>query len=460
MKPVLARLLREGKLQCPGCLSRSLADRASGIACSSCDRLWPVRHGAADFVAQYEAADRPLGIPTENSKDFCKHLLKRLSLPDECGPAVADVLARAAELACTDPSLTAEIQDLMDRFEFVPAAPAERPPLGSGERGEGFRAQDARNTSRLAVEFVRHYLPSSWAPDTHTTVNVRLKNAGDVTWVSTGDTPLYLSYHWVDPTSGKVFAEGLRTRFPVPIEPGRALTLPLRVLTPTERGTYILRVRLVHEYVRWVEPSLDLRIAVINEAGRDLPEIPRFPGQASYGEDHQVGVRMIAEHIGRLHPSRQLILEVGSGTQPHTAWLDNADVIALDISAPLCELGSMFFEARSRQNVCFVCADAMRVPFAQGSFDSVVMFSALHHFPEPDRLLAYLKRYVKPGGFLALGCEPVGDNIEGIDTVRDLQKGINEQVFSESEYFAMFRSAQLEVISVRRDGGSIKAILR
>ena len=459
MKPVLARLLQEGKLQCPGCLSRNLVGGAGGFACSNCDRLWPIRNGAADFVAQYQATGRAPSGRTENSEDFCKHLLKRLTLPDECASAVADILGRAAELACADPSLTAEIQDLMDRFGFVPAAAAGNSPSGSGGRAEQFPPQDANNTSRLALEFVRHYLPSSWAPNTRTTVNVRLKNAGDVSWVSAGDTPLYLSYHWVNLTSGRVFAEGPRTPFPVPIEPGRALTLPLRVDTPKEPGTYILRIRLVHEYVRWIEPSLDLHIAVIDGAERDLPQIPLFPGQASYGDDHQVGVRMIAEHIRKFHPSRQMILEVGSGTQPHTGWLDNADVIALDISAPLCELGSMFFEARGRQNVCFVCADAMRLPFAQGSFDSVVMFSALHHFPEPDRLLAYLKRYVKPGGFLALACEPVGDNLEGVDTVRDLQKGINEQVFSESEYFAMFRSAQLKVISVRRDGGSIKAIL-
>ncbi len=48
----------------------------------------------------------------------------------------------------------------------------------------------------------------------------------------------------------------------------------------------------------------------------------------------------------------------------------------------------------------WVQADAARLPFENGSFDLVVSTEAFHWFPDPDTVLAELRRVLRPGGTL------------------------------------------------------------
>ena len=55
-------------------------------------------------------------------------------------------------------------------------------------------------------------------------------------------------------------------------------------------------------------------------------------------------------------------------------------------------------------NVKVVEGDATAMPFADGSFSGAVSFTMLHHVPSPalqDRLLAEVRRVLKPGGVFA-----------------------------------------------------------
>lgn len=49
-----------------------------------------------------------------------------------------------------------------------------------------------------------------------------------------------------------------------------------------------------------------------------------------------------------------------------------------------------------------VRADATRLPFADESFDAVMLVSMLHHIDDPARALAEAKRVLRPGGSLAV----------------------------------------------------------
>jgi SAM-dependent methyltransferase len=49
-----------------------------------------------------------------------------------------------------------------------------------------------------------------------------------------------------------------------------------------------------------------------------------------------------------------------------------------------------------------VRANAMRLPFAEASFDAAMLVSMLHHVDDPARALAEAKRVLRPGGHLAL----------------------------------------------------------
>jgi demethylmenaquinone methyltransferase/2-methoxy-6-polyprenyl-1,4-benzoquinol methylase len=57
-----------------------------------------------------------------------------------------------------------------------------------------------------------------------------------------------------------------------------------------------------------------------------------------------------------------------------------------------------------RGDLPFTAADAMRLPFADGSFDVVTMSFGLRNVADPDVALAELLRVTRPGGRLVL-CE-------------------------------------------------------
>lgn len=59
-----------------------------------------------------------------------------------------------------------------------------------------------------------------------------------------------------------------------------------------------------------------------------------------------------------------------------------------------------------------VC-DAQRLPFADGSFDNVVLFDVLHHIERPLRFMAQAERVLAPGGRLIF-CEPAITPLSGI----------------------------------------------
>ncbi len=52
------------------------------------------------------------------------------------------------------------------------------------------------------------------------------------------------------------------------------------------------------------------------------------------------------------------------------------------------------------KNVCFSVADATALSFADQTFDAVIISNALHIMPDPQAVLAGIRRVLKPGGLL------------------------------------------------------------
>ena len=98
------------------------------------------------------------------------------------------------------------------------------------------------------------------------------------------------------------------------------------------------------------------------------------------------GMRRAAGHLsGRL-------LDIGCGVKPYRAMLPGV-TRHIGIERP----GTL-----SRSTVVDAWADALALPFAEASFDSVLCNEVLEHVPEPARLLSEAARVLRPGGTLVL----------------------------------------------------------
>lgn len=96
----------------------------------------------------------------------------------------------------------------------------------------------------------------------------------------------------------------------------------------------------------------------------------------------------------------ELVLDLAAGTATSSAALarDGARVVAADFS-----LG-MLRAAVRRSRVALVAGDALRLPFADASFDAVTISFGLRNVADVDAALAEMLRVTRPGGRLVV-CE-------------------------------------------------------
>ncbi len=110
-----------------------------------------------------------------------------------------------------------------------------------------------------------------------------------------------------------------------------------------------------------------------------------------------------AAHVGP--NSRILDVACGPGiyTRPLARMARNGFVAGLDLSMPMLARAKMLAKRQGLENIVFVRASALDLPFADSFFDVVNCCGALHLFPDPAKALASMNRVLAPGGNLMLG---------------------------------------------------------
>lgn len=94
-----------------------------------------------------------------------------------------------------------------------------------------------------------------------------------------------------------------------------------------------------------------------------------------------------------------LDLAAGTGTSSEPYVGAGAHVVPADFSLGMLQVGK-----RRRPDLGFTAADAMRLPFADASFDVVTLSFGLRNVVDTDAALAELLRVTRPGGRLVV-CE-------------------------------------------------------
>lgn len=112
----------------------------------------------------------------------------------------------------------------------------------------------------------------------------------------------------------------------------------------------------------------------------------------SYGMD--LGWKKEAVKLAGL-PQGARVLDLACGTGDFSRLAAPAISVAADLTERMLrEAGAQGVERR-------VCADAMRLPFCDGSFDAVFAGYGVRNFPDLEQSLREIRRVLRPGGRLA-----------------------------------------------------------
>lgn len=436
-----------GILSCPACRA-GLDGTGDGYRCRGCGAQYQQSLGVPVLIHGMDS--EPSGFSL--SEELVNQVLRQEMIADEASnrARIRDIFARNFRLS--DLLLTAENNFYLQRI---------------GLKVEGYRpGVDIQDTGVLACEMPSHMIPRTLHPNELRSWNVRLNNTGQRTLRCRGESAAYLTYRLLDAQGRAVEPVADKTTLPVDIPAGRGITIPLWLQSPAQPGIHTVEVRLELADGSWSSGSLlsvevDVRPDWTSMVPPHWLTLHRLPGTYDYQIDHEIGRVFLKEETALSGRPLERVLEIGGCCNPMT-WDLPCPVVSADIDVQTLQIGALRFSTY-RPNVEFVAADAHRLPFADGVFDCAVMFATLHHFLDPAACLKELMRTVRPDGFVAILCEPIGSyRAEGLSNEfkADLEQGINEQIFTAEEYGQIFAKAGIQATRAMIDGGSFKAILR
>ncbi|MFP4394345.1 MAG: class I SAM-dependent methyltransferase [Anaerolineales bacterium] len=136
------------------------------------------------------------------------------------------------------------------------------------------------------------------------------------------------------------------------------------------------------------DPVFGAKAAAHYEAWYETPEGRRADAL------EKAALHRLLEHFS--HPCNAL--DIGCGTGHFTRWLHDEGLAAvgLDISA------AMLAQARALERPPLARADALRLPFADGTFDVVAMVTTLEFLGRPRVALAEAMRVTRQGLLLGV----------------------------------------------------------
>ncbi len=434
--PVLALL------RCVGCRSGGLRPSGAALECPGCGRSYPVQADIPVMVGDAAAVRGPLMDPVE-----ARSVLASLHVPAD---PFATLRARRASGARVRVG-GAGWAGLPDDGRLLGRPRPLAPSLGSPDPAGEPRCQ-----------WLGEYLPRAMRPGEELLANVRFRNAGSAPMASAGEGRVTLACQWRDSDGRAVAGAEVRTPLPIDLAPGQVLTLPIRMVAPDGTGRRTVSLAAVQEGVRWLEPPFGpFPVHLREDAGFTPPAhwVTDGPGPHEPEADRARAVGLARGWLAGYRSPR--VLELCGGATPVTACLPG-EAVNVDGDLLALQLGCLV-PRRAGSAVLPVCADLLDLPLPAGHFDAAVCFGALHASDDPAAILRGLRVLLRPGGFIGLFCEPVGQTWPGAATpsaLAELRRGRNPQGFSLLEWARIFASARLRAAELVIDGASLKARLQ
>jgi len=436
---------------CPQCENFPLEDLGTELLCSACGSRFQVSCNVPILIPGVICTPRPTP-----SDEFIRKISAALQLP--VAPEFGDRIRRVFSASWTIPSLGlhTESTQFLDRLR---SSGSDVPALDPPAAGNVAKPTDSSKAATVVGEmpccrWLLHYISPVLAAATRATWNVRFANIGST---SISSPAVHLSYYW-RAADGSVI-DGLLTRLPVEIGAGREITLPMLIETPSGPGRYSLSIGLSVQSGEFVllrtlpievAEATTVRCAGWNQRGTVF----------DYDADHLDAIELTYDRIQSLGLKRPRILEIGGNASPMIRDF-RGELYNVDIDVHAMQMGYLI-DRESDGSIRFYAANANALPFPDGFFDVILIFSSLHHMPDPRVSLRHYGRKLKADGLMGVLCEPVGhylgDDIDP-ELLQELQKGLNEQTFSLEEWASIFQGAGLYEREVIVDRGSLKAFL-
>lgn len=435
-------------LVCPECSGELLAG-ADFLHCAECGPF-PVLHDVPVLIRGTKI-HRRARLPAAG---FAEDVAVSASpgLPDGATERLRSAFSNA--FTFDNPIIQSESGQFVSRLRSSGVSVRDPYPLAS-PKAERFWTRWVRGrkikSTRVAGRIVT--FPREFPAARYATFNVQIENIGESILSSKGDQPFCIAYWLIGEGGEKI--EGDRTKLLIDLEPGRAITQPIRVLAPDAPGHYTLRLQPLVEGVSWLD-CIDERLASVS-AGVPEPEFgwEVTEHQRSYEDDHRAAIGLLNGWLGE---SDAPIIEIGGNYRPTSARAGRK-VVNIDVD-PFGLLASRILHGH-KEDVQHVVGDGMRLPLADGSVEAVVLFATFHHFPDPVALLRHIRSKLSPTGKLFLLCEPVGHVFVEYPPggyIHELEQGAYEQSFLPWEYAQLLDEGGFSVAGGVFDVGSAKIV--
>ena len=413
-------------LRCAGCGAGRLVAHERALECPACGRAFPVQAGIPVMISDALPERGPLLDPA-----VAAAVMDRLGIPQD---PIGMLRVRRASGARVRLRGGALLHD----GTMLDAIPGASPPAVAPAGTEG----------RLRFEWLRDYVPRAMAPGVELWANIQLRNAGQAVIRSAGPGRVAVECRW---GSGE---DGARTPLLADVAPGQVVTVALRLRTPAQPGGTTLTIDLVQEGGRPLGPGYGpLQVTIRDGAGFVQPPhwVLDGPAAPDRDADRRRAAGLMREWVGRLGVGRPRVLELGGGVESQAA-LAGYDAVTVDGDLLALQLRQL----APGPAVTALCAGLADLPLAEAAFDAIVCFGVLNCEADPAQTLRNLRAHLRPGGFIGLFCEPVG---QAADVLAAWRRGLNPQVFSPAEHAAIFRRARLHAVAFVVDGASLQARL-
>jgi SAM-dependent methyltransferase len=168
----------------------------------------------------------------------------------------------------------------------------------------------------------------------------------------------------------------------------------------------------------------------------------------------QHGELVHAEHLARYRLAAQLagarrVLDVACGTGYGTAMLAAAgrSAVGVDLDPP-----TVAYARRRYGSAEYLVGDAAALPFEDAAFDLVVSFETIEHVPEPERVLAELRRVLAPDGWLVVSTPNKHEYL--------VENEFHEREFTHEEFVELLGGAFASVELYLQHNWNSSAVLR